>query len=189
MAWEEKPLADAQALRIIKQKSTGTGFEMNNHKAASGIEPSIGHTVDEEARLKTSISGKGKSHERTKEKAHQTPQASRLQREIEKELRTRFSPGALQEIAVRGTGLRAAVQRIGRALGHRVAFVQSITDEKIMYAEGHVLGSDIFIKSDTAEPHLVLLGHELTHKPKSQAPALYAELEAVVKGESAARTS
>ena len=92
LAWEEKPLADAQALRIIKQKSTGTGFEMNNHKVASGIEPSIGHMVDEEARLKTSIGGKGKTHERRNEKPSTPPKSDDSSEKSKKNCIDAFPP-------------------------------------------------------------------------------------------------
>ncbi len=77
-----------------------------------------------------------------------------------------------QTLSAAGEGLDS-LERIAGLFGKKIVYVAS--DLPILPAEAHadLKQNIVFMRPDANQPHLFLLGHEIVHLMKSEAPALY----------------
>ncbi|MBI9110309.1 LPD38 domain-containing protein [Maridesulfovibrio ferrireducens] len=78
-------------------------------------------------------------------------------------------------------GLPEQLSKIASIFGKEVAFIAS--DERILHGEGYAprWSNTVFLRPDANQPHLLILGHEIVHYLKRDAPVLYNKLSMIAQ--------
>lgn len=114
-----------------------------------------------------------------------TPAIRKLRNEIKREHNIDVAANAYTEQRVLG-GVSDALESIAKTFGREVTFLK-ITDNAPFFNGAIITGdNNIYINTNSAEPLLFVLGHELTHQMQSARPKLYqefvTEIEPFIKG-------
>ena len=133
-------------------------FEQNNMRTAEG------------GSIEVKTTPASADHERKAEKLLERLRANQ---------RSFLSFQAVEPAAEGETGQHLAAVRTAakRLFGHDVVFVRFNGPAAFNGAMSHAIPNTVFIRIDSAKPHMAVLGHELLHALRRQNPVLYRGME------------
>ncbi|MFA5346498.1 MAG: hypothetical protein WC294_00005, partial [Methanoregula sp.] len=109
------------------------------------------------------------------------PATAKAERDTGRNIRIRDRQGAelRNNVSERGAEYSRQIQKIARVFGKDVIWIRMSDPvlSRINGMESDKIPGKIFINIEATDPHLSVLGHELTHKIKSESTELYEELK------------